>query len=312
MLNQELNKLAATLCLTDNQETEPYTLTPEEEAKAIGNAIEREQKFMAWKMRRILKTEDEIWHKISLIDWNERIDRQKILRQANAIKNQVSWERSQREADRVREINRLKELSQYWTYGRIYKLMKYNSLHVFGKELNVTPHNLPTIKALCFFIARDDRFFNELKDDKGNPYDPRKGLLIRGPSDTGKTHLVRCVEDNGLNPIHSITMLDVTEKVTEDGKYQINSQGKKIIYIDDVGTEESSVKHYGTTILWFKNYIETVYHRTKCYNHLIITTNLNFQELSDQYGFRVASRMREMFNVIDLKGGGYRNKKHQQ
>lgn len=306
MLNQELNKLAATLCLTETQKPEPYILTPEEEAKAIGNAIEREQKFMAWKMRRILKTEDEIWHKISLIDWNERIDRQKVLAQANAIKNQISWERSQREADKAREINRLKELSEYWTYGRVYKLMKYNSLHVFGKELDETDDNLPTIKALCFFIARDDRFATELK------FDRLKGLLIRGPSDTGKTHLVRCVENNGLNPIHAITMLDVTKKVTEEGEYEINSQGKKIIYIDDVGTEEASVKHYGTTILWFKNYIETVYHRTKCYNHLIITTNLNFQELGDQYGFRVASRMREMFNVIDLKGGGYRNKKQHQ
>lgn len=305
MLNQYLNKLAARLNPTEHQEPEPYTLTPEEEMRAINYAIEQAQKFMAYKMRKVLKTEDEIWHKIDQVDWRKKVNVQEVLKRANVAKNQNQWQRAQREADKAREANRLKELQEYWTYGRIYKLMKYNSIHMFGRELDETPDNLPTIKALCFFLARDDRFATELK------FDRLKGLLIRGPSDTGKTHLVRCCENNGLNPIHSITMLDVTEKVTEEGKYQINSQGKNIIYIDDIGTEEASVKHYGTTILWFKNYIETVYHRTKCYNHLIITTNLNFQQLGDQYGFRVASRMREMFNVVDLKGGGYRSKKRE-
>lgn len=300
MLKQELNKLAKTLSLTENQDPEPYTLTPEEEEKAIRHAIEQAQKFMAWKMRRVLKTEDEIWHKISLVDWSEKVNRREVLAKTNIFKNREQWQQVQREVEKEKEASRLKELVSYWTYGRVYKLMKHNSLHVFGKEMDETPGNLPTIKALCFFISRDDRFATELK------FDRLKGLLIRGPSGTGKTHLVRCVEDNGLNPIHAISMLDITEKVTEDGKYHINSQGKRFIYLDDVGTEEASIKHYGTTILWFKNYIETVYHRTKCYNHLIITTNLNFKELGDQYGFRVASRMREMFNVVDLKGKNYR------
>lgn len=309
MLNQDLNKLAENLNLIDNQEPEPYTLTPEEEATAIAIAIEQAQKFMAWKMRRVLKTEDEIWHKISLIDWNEKINRQEVLTRANMSKNREVWQRDQREADRQREINRLKELQQYWTYGRVYNLMKHNSLHMFGKELDETPDNLPTIKALCFFIARDDRFFTELKDDRGKPFDPLKGLLIRGPSGTGKTHLVRCAEDNGLNPILSLSSLEITERVKADGKFTIEHKGKKIIYLDDVGTEESEVKHYGTSIFWFKNFIETIYHRVKCYNHLILTMNLNFGELEQVYGFRVASRMREMFNVINLTGKDYRNQK---
>jgi len=308
MVNKEIHKLAERLNLTE-QGSEPYTLTPEEERRAIANAIEQAQKFMAYKMRRVLKTEDEIWHKIAQVDWNEKIDRSKVLALANAAKDREKWQQAQRQADKEREVSRLKELTSYWTYGRIYKLMKYNSVHRFGKELDETPENLPAIKALCFFIARDDRFFTELKDDKGKAYNPLKGLLIRGNSGTGKTHLVRCCEDNGLNPIHSLTMLDITEKVSEDGKYSIQNQGKPLIYFDDVGTEEASVKHYGTTILWFKNYIEAVYHKAKCYNHLIITTNLNFSGLEKQYGFRVASRMREMFNVVNLTGRDYRSKK---
>lgn len=302
MLNKELHKLAVSLNLTETGEPEPYILTPEEEDKAIDNAIEQAQKFMAWKLRKAMYSPDEILHKISLTDWNERIDQAKVLAQANVAMNRLLWQQSQREAEKSREIARQKELQQYWTYARIYKLMKFNSVHVFGKPLEETPENLPVIKALCFFLARDDRFFTELKDDKGKPYDPLKGLLIRGNSGTGKTHLVRCCEDNGLNPIATLSMIDITEAVKSEGQYQISQQGKVIIYLDDVGTEEPTVKYYGTTVQWFKNFIETVYLRAKCYNHLIITTNLNFKAIEDQYGYRVASRMRGMFNVIDLTG----------
>lgn len=303
MLNQDLHKLAKTLSVTDDQVPEPYTLTPEEETKAVTQAVDEAKKFMAWKMRRVLKTQDEILHKLAQVNWDEKINRQEVLAMANAIKNRDTWQQAQREAERRREIERVKELQQYWTYGRVYKLMKYNSLHVFGKELDETADNLPVIKALCFFIARDDRFADELK------FDRLKGLLIRGNSGTGKTHLVRCCESNGLNPILYLSMLEVTEKVKEDGKYTINANGQRIIFLDDVGFHDEKVNHFGTINLWFKNYIGTVYARTKCFNHLIITTNLNFKGIEDIYGYPVASRMREMFNVVDLTGKDYRNQK---
>lgn len=293
--------MAKHLNLTEYQELEPYTLTPDEEQSAIAYAIEQAQKYMAFKMRKVL-SKDEIEHRIRQVDWDEKIDRQKVLALANTAKNQKAWHQAQREADRQHEIDRLRELRQYWTYARIYKLMRHNSVARLGKKLEVTPENLPTIKALCFFLARDDRFFTELKDDRKKPFDPLKGLLIRGNSGTGKTHLVRCAEDNGLNPILTLSMLDITEMVEEDGGYSIDMQGRKIIYLDDVGTEEAEVKHFGTMKLWFNNFIQKTYLKTKCYNHLIITTNKNFKGIQEQYGYRVASRMREMFNVVDLTG----------
>lgn len=311
MLNTDLNKLAKRLNLTEMQELEPYTLTPYEEERAITFAIEQAQKYMAWKMRKVLDKE-EIMQRIALVDWSEKIDRQNVLTLANIAKNQRMWHQAQRDADRRREIDQLKELQQYWTYGRIFKLMAYNSLHKFRKEFDVTPENLPTIKALCFYLARDDRFFTELKDDNGKPFDPLKGLLIRGNSGTGKTHLVQCAEDNGLNPILTLSMLDITDRVEEDGNYTIDMQGKKIIYLDDVGTEEAEVKHFGTMKLWFNNFIQKIYLKTKCYNNLIITTNKNFKGIQDQYGYRVASRMREMFNVVNLTGQDRRNQKQNQ
>lgn len=300
--------MAKLLNLTEMQEPEPYTLTPEEEQHAITFAIEQAQKYMAWKMRKVLDKE-EIMQRIAQVDWHEKIDRRNVLALANTSKNQSMWHQTQRKADRQREIDQAKELKQYWTYGRIYKLMEFNSLHMFGRKFEVTADNLPAIKALCFFLARDDRFFTELEDDNGKPYDPLRGLLIRGNSGTGKTHLVRCAEDNGLNPILTLSMLDITDRMEEDGKYTIDMQGRKIIYLDDVGAEEAEVKHFGSLKLWFNNFIQKTYLKTKCYNNLIITTNKNFKGIQEQYGYRVASRMREMFNVVDLTGEDRRAKK---
>lgn len=303
MLNQELHKLAKTLNMTDYQELEPYILTNEEEMRAIDYAIVSAKKRVAWKLAQVLKTQEEILTKLSGINWDEKINKQKVLKLANTAKLQDQWQERQRIKRRQDAIKLQKDLEEYWTYSRIYNLMRLNSQNMFGKPFKQSDVNLTTIKALCFFISRNDRFITELG------YDAQKGLLIRGPSGTGKTHLVRCVENNGLNPILVQSMLDVTDKLKNNGEFNFSIKGHRIIYLDDVGTEEPVVNFYGTKIQFFKNFIEGLYLKTKCFNHLIISTNLNFKGIEEVYGFRVASRMREMFNVVDLKGEDLRQKK---
>jgi len=74
------------------------------------------------------------------------------------------------------------------------------------------------------------------------------------------------------------------------------------LYLDDVGTEEPIVNHYGTKINWFKNFIEMYYLKNKPFNKLIISTNNSFDEIESKYGFRVRSRIKDMFNIIDVQG----------
>ena len=81
-----------------------------------------------------------------------------------------------------------------------------------------------------------------------------------------------------------------------------------IICIDDVGTEEPIVNHYGTKINWFKNFIEGYYAQFNTYESIIITTNCSFQEIEQKYGGRVRSRMAQMFNVINVEGDDFRKK----
>jgi DNA replication protein DnaC len=93
----------------------------------------------------------------------------------------------------------------------------------------------------------------------------------------------------------------VVDEIKSTGEYQIKRGDNKILYLDDVGTEESTALHYGNKINFFKNFIETVYLKNKIFNQLIISTNCSFTEMEEKYGFRVRSRMKDMFNVVDIK-----------
>jgi DNA replication protein DnaC len=301
-INEALHRLAKRLNLIDDGDTEPYLLTKEEEELCISNAISREKDHVRFKMAQLLKTKEEIDFKMSQIDWNERINVNAILNLANSIKNHDQWIKEKHIKDKEEEVKKRKALEEYWTAKKIYNLMAWTSQNEFNKKLVVNNDNRKFITAICFFLSNDPRFETELN------LSFKKGLLIRGTSGVGKTHIVRCVEKNGLYPILTLSMLDINFELQAYGEYEIKLGDNKMIYLDDVGTEETPAMHFGNKIHFFKNTIEGLYlKRGSIFRNLIVSTNLNFKDIEDKYGFRVASRMREMFNVIDVTGKDMRN-----
>jgi len=296
---KKIGSLVETLLTTNfEQESEPYSLSKDEEEYVIGNELLRLKQHMAWKMKGLAFSDIQIEMRIKEIDWLSQIDQEAILKRANSNKNYELWQSQQREKEKQDEIKKSKELKDLWDAKNVYRLMKWTSEKVYGKPLILNEHNKTLISAICFFISGDQRFETELKLDR------RKGLLIRGISGLGKTHLLKCVAENDLNPIKIISMIEVADEIKQEGEYQINMGRNKIIYLDDVGTEEATVNHYGTKINFFKNFIETVYLRNieNGFGKLIISTNNSYSDIEEKYGFRVRSRMRDMFNVIEVKG----------
>lgn len=285
--------------LTDlENEQESYVLTKEDEDFAISNSIHSLKTQMIWKLQRVGYTEDQVLSKIKEIDWDSKINRDEILKRANSNKNYERWQLEQRAKEKQKDIDDNLELKKVWTAKNVYGLMKWTSYNLFGKELIFNSDNERLIKALCFLASNDDRYETELG------YTFKKGLLIRGVSGLGKTFLVKCIEKNKLNPIKIVSMIDISDEVKQEGEYNIIQGDSKIIYLDDVGTEEAIINHYGTKINWFKNFIEGVYLRNvdKGFGKLIISTNNSFAEIEDKYGFRVRSRVKDMFNIIDVTG----------
>jgi hypothetical protein len=274
---------------------EDYILTKEEEEEIFENEKKSRISFVVWKMRNAGAHEEQIVSHVTAIDFEKEINKQELFKRMNSNKHQELWHQEQRKIEKESKEKALSELKNRCDATYMFKLMKYNMRNIFKRELIVNEQTKSLITILCFFLSNDKRFETELG------YSFSKGLLLRGPTGIGKTSLVECLSANELNPIHIISMLDVVDEIKSTGEYQIKRGDNKILYLDDVGTEESTALHYGNKINFFKNFIETVYLKNKIFNQLIISTNCSFTEMEEKYGFRVRSRMKDMFNVVDIK-----------
>lgn len=278
------------------EEKEEFILTEQEQEKAIENAIDLKKNYYTWKMKQLGYTDQQIFAKIKSVNWLNEIDKSSVLSAVNANKHQDIWMQKQRAADKESQKKDRHELHERCTAKYMYRLMKWISKNELGRDLILHDDNKHLIKTICFFLSADPRFETELN------YSFNKGLLIRGVSGVGKTHLIKCVAQNQLYPILILSMIEIADEVKEHGEFNIVMGDNRITYLDDVGTEEHIVNHYGTKINWFKNFVEMYYLRHQVFNKLIISTNNSFDEIEAKYGFRVRSRAKDMFNIIDVKG----------
>lgn len=296
MENKLLQKLANQLNLTSPEQVEePYILTPDEEKEAISNAIKAKISLLAWRMQEIGALPQQIEMKIKAVDWRKEINEEEVLQIANSNKVHEQWQVQNRKKEIDDQVRKIEELKRKWTYKKMFQWMKFVSAETFKRKLIVDPFTTPLIKSLCFFLSGDARFETELN------FDPKKGLLIRGISGLGKTYLVKCIQDNELNPVQIENLIEITDEVKASGAFEL-SYKSKILYLDDVGTEETPVNFYGTKITWFKDFVELYYSKDLPFNRLMISTNCNFDTIEQKYGFRVRSRMKDMFNIVDVTG----------
>lgn len=159
----------------------------------------------------------------------------------------------------------------------------------------------PTIDLICQRVARSADF-----NQQSHTYSLEKGIMLLGGIGSGKTLLMR-----GLVKLYGffdyyLTILPtyrLTEVFQKDGvkvygrflNYDITTDN---LILDDMGAE-TVVSHFGQVT----NVVSEVLLRR--YDEAQITfgtSNLDQKSLRSYYGERVWSRMRSMFNFIELKG----------
>ena len=173
-----------------------------------------------------------------------------------------------------------------------------------GLTLIVDAENAAAWAALC------DYFSSEAPAGGG------KGLLLVGPVGCGKTTLLRLFglanprQKFGIVPAKKLA--DAFTKAGPDGlePYQSAHYTGGVCF-DDLGTEPSPVKHYGTECNALGDVIEARYHEWEAGNlrgdftHL--TSNLPVGAATDEpgaptlygrYGRRVGDRLRDMFQLV--------------
>lgn len=295
-IKQHLEILAKQLNLTSlNDEPEENILTPQEINEAIDFAIKQAKEHFQYKRLNFGERLIDIQIKISEINWKQEIDIETVIKTANSNKHYEIWHKKKVEEEKQNEIKRINELHERHSAKFIYNLMAWTSKNIYHKDLIVQEQNKHLITTICFFLSNDRRFETELR------YSFKKGLLVRGISGLGKTYLFNCVKNNELSPITIYSMIELSEIIKAEGYLEL-PPNDGITYLDDIGTEEPTINHYGTKINFFKQFIEKYYLNNSIYNRLIISTNNNFSELESKYGFRVRSRIKDMFNVVDVTG----------
>ena len=283
----------------DQEAQEPLCniLTNDEIDKAIEWAIQGEMKSYALRMADKGLNINTIKQKVAERDWSKSINKEQVIASANQRKHWAEQDAKDREDRKQKQINDMKALLDRCNANYFYSMIKQYFHRNFG-DFIYNETNEKYIKTICFFISGDIRFETELG------YSFKKGLLIVGDAGLGKTKTIEAIKDNEIRPISIFSMIDIAERVREHGNVDLNTN--KIILLDDVGSEQETINHYGTKINWFKDFVETYYLHNQFFNRLLITTNCGGDELEKKYGYRVRSRLREMFNTIELKGNDLR------
>lgn len=141
--------------------------------------------------------------------------------------------------------------------------------------------------------------------DKSFNGDLQKGLLLSGDIGCGKTLTLKIFVEfmkYANKIVASYSAIEIVEIFkSKDGKDRLFVSP---LFIDDLGTEQTEINNFGTK----EAPIYEIFNRRYLDRRFLmfITTNLTPSVMEDRYGDRVRDRIKEMFNVIVLKGDSRR------
>lgn len=168
------------------------------------------------------------------------------------------------------------------------------NIHIPNSKENIT-------KGLSYFTGGGFTWLDEYDDiaawcENNNG----RGLLIMGNCGLGKTlicgKILPILINNYCQKVIYITNAQLLNK---DIDFILK---KHLIYIDDIGTENISVK-FGERRLPFAELVDEAEKKGKL---LIITTNLTPEEIEEKYGTRTIDRLHAITKAVKLSGKSFR------
>lgn len=194
------------------------------------------------------------------------------------------------------------EIKTHYNYQQIITWIEKKGIELYGNHFKILETDYQIIYKLIAYFLKDEPTCFQYNINLN------KGILLSGPIGCGKTSIMNIMKY--LTPTeHKFYVKpcrDISFEFIQDG-YQIihkYSKGKlyefepKTICFDDLGTE-NNLKYYGNECNVMAEILLSrydVYIAKRIQTH--ITTNLSASEIETQYGNRVRSRMRELFNLI--------------
>ncbi len=179
-------------------------------------------------------------------------------------------------------------------------------------QFRVDQQSEKVFNLLCQYFANDPAF-------ERSGYQLSKGILLTGPVGVGKTEMLRVFSKNKRQCFHLLSVYEIEAACQKQGVETFQSyigmvpgwgNTPNFFYqktigwaFDDLG-RESIVFDFGNKSDVISKIIQTRYLSMQQipFSSLHLTTNLTPAEIESRYDYAVKSRLREMFNYIQLEG----------
>ena len=245
------------------------------------------------------------------------------------LQEAILWRKQKKEAEikkanleKRAEENRRALTGLQWSYEQTKAFMKYRSEQIFKeKPFVVDDSNAMIYELLCYYFSNDKNFLAVAEAMEVKNPSLEKGIFIAGNFGVGKTWLMRLFMKNQRQVFLLRNAKDIADEFGtngEDGlleyvnKHKNPSNDSSVFFqpysglcIDDLGTEDIKT-HYGNKRNVIGDLLEKRYSRNNTGVYLHATSNLDAEQLKDFYGGRVTSRIREVFNLIEMNGNDRR------
>lgn len=245
---------------------------------------------------------------------------------------QAKWDllEKQRRAKLV-EIKR-QDVKRPWSQGELYELAKWRATQMIRArtgdpviEFEPVDFQKNVIVALTHYFT-GSKEFEELHPSMYNttklPFSLNKGIWLWGNPGVGKTlmmemfnrnkrlcyDVVQCPKICYEYVKHGDMVFEGLINVREVNAPDISNflQKQKGICYNDVGTEPLKSNFYANPLNVMEHIMLQTYENKVPYWHRHVTTNLTFDQVKEAYGIRVLDRIKECFNILEVKGSSLR------
>jgi hypothetical protein len=219
-----------------------------------------------------------------------------------------------------------------WSPAEVFQLAKWRATQIIRArtgnpacEFEPTVNQKPVITALALYFAEAEEFESldpKLYNSTKLQFSLHKGIWLWGNPGVGKSLIMEIFNRNkricydmlecpkvcysyvkhGDEVLDSL--IDVRRAVAPDASTFF--QSIKGVCYNDLGTEPMPVSHYKNPLNVMEYIMLQTYERKVPYWQRYVTTNLTFDQVKETYGVRVLDRIRECYNILELKGESHR------
>ena len=218
--------------------------------------------------------------------------------------------------------------SKKWNYDLMRTFAFNRAKRIFKYEYVVDESNEDVFNLLSYYFCGDKEGFDKqvsIMNRSGMVIEGAsidKGILLCGNFGTGKTDMMKMFQQNPRQVFYMRTARRICDDFMKSPDKQISReyiepyqnaindpatlfQPLSGLCIDEIGAE-SEKNNFGNKANVIGDLIELKYAEKFTGVFFHGTTNLGGKELRDFYGERVTSRMRQIFNFIELPGNDRR------